>query len=280
MITELLHYLLGGQEPTPQNRRELLQGMPRDLALLGGLAYLMQSSSAEAAGLKRLGNYPVMDLEGRYHDYSKKDAPVLDVPRTEIHNYPAGILNYLTWEGNPRAGRPALLHFGAYWCDPCEANMPFLEQIYRDSRYQGLQVVSVNLMDVGIEPVEETSRKTKLKFREHGITYPTLTMDQKAMASALYGHVRRGMTVPQMLLVAMPSGEVTYNRQYLFEVGDGQNMAGDIGQLHREIEKILPSPQSPPTPAPIPSGEDPSSLVERVKALRARIERAKPQSGQ
>src|SRR3989338_3898688 len=148
MLTQLLDYVITGQEPASLSRRELLRDMPRDLAVLGGLGFLLQSSGSHAATtVKKLGNYPIMDMDGRYRNYSKKEAPIVNVPASEIHQYPAGIGNYLKWEGNPRAGKPAVLAFGSHWCGPCGANMPFLEQLYQNLTYRDVQVVGINLFD-------------------------------------------------------------------------------------------------------------------------------------
>ncbi len=287
MLDYVLEFFRSGQEGTEMSsqsvlsRRELLGSVPRDLALLGGLAWLLRSSDAEAATLKKLGNYPVMDMDGRYRDYYKKDAPVLDVPRTEIHRSPAGILNYLKWEGNPRAGKPALIQFGSHWCSPCGANMPFLEHIYQNQKYRDIQVVGVSVADPEVEPLEVTVQKTKAKIGEKRATYPNLLMTAGAMNTALLEHVPEGSMYPQVLVVNMPSGEVTYITKYLFEHVEGRlGPSAEFNQLYREFEKLrlptLPVRQT----AAVPPEHNPANLLDRINALRDRIERSKPKAGQ
>ena len=44
-------------------------------------------------------------------------------------------------------GKPVLLNFWATWCEPCRAEMPELEQLYRDYRDKGLVVLGVSVDD-------------------------------------------------------------------------------------------------------------------------------------
>lgn len=239
----MLNQLLDRWQRTEEylsSRRQFFAYAARDVAVLTGLSALLQSSPVKAAVTKKLGNYPVMDMDGKYRDYSKKEAPILDVTATEIHKYPAGIGNYLKWQGNSRAGKAALIQFGSHWCGPCGANMPFLEQIYQNPTYQSVQVVGVNLVDLKVEPLEATIQKTKAKISERGVTYPNLLMHVNPMAATLLDHVPEGSNYPQILLVNLSSGEVAYVTNYLFELGDGKKASSNLSKLYREIEKILP----------------------------------------
>ena len=237
MLDHLLHRFLQPEEPL-STRRQLLANAALDGAVVAGLSVLLQSSPTEAATTKKLGNYPIMDMDGKYRDYSQKAAPIIDVPATEIHKYPAGILNYLEWEGNPRAGKSALIQFGSHWCGPCDANMPFLEQIYKNPQYRHLQMLGVNMVDED-ELLEEAAQKTNAKIKKNKVTYPNLLMHANPLAAALMEHIPEGSHVPQILLVGMPSAQVVYRCQYLFELGNGKILASDIGKLYREIEKVL-----------------------------------------
>jgi thiol-disulfide isomerase/thioredoxin len=42
-------------------------------------------------------------------------------------------------------GRPLLIDFWASWCGPCRRSMPAIEQLYRNYRARGLQVVGINI---------------------------------------------------------------------------------------------------------------------------------------
>jgi cytochrome c biogenesis protein CcmG/thiol:disulfide interchange protein DsbE len=46
-------------------------------------------------------------------------------------------------------GRPILINFFASWCTVCEAELPGIEQAYREHRADGFTVVGVNTLENG-----------------------------------------------------------------------------------------------------------------------------------
>ncbi|HEX8990314.1 MAG TPA: redoxin domain-containing protein [Anaerolineales bacterium] len=65
-------------------------------------------------------------------------------------------------------GRPMLINIWATWCPPCRAEMPTIEQYYRQYRQQGLVVLAV----------DATSQDNPLDIvpftQQYGLTFPIL----------------------------------------------------------------------------------------------------------
>jgi thiol-disulfide isomerase/thioredoxin len=74
-------------------------------------------------------------------------------------------------------GKPVVVNFWATWCLPCRAELPALEEVYRNNRAQGLVVVGV---DVAESPDEVAQFVTKV-----GLTFP-IALDASGEATELY----------------------------------------------------------------------------------------------
>jgi thiol-disulfide isomerase/thioredoxin len=75
-------------------------------------------------------------------------------------------------------GKTILLNFWASWCGPCKYEMPFIEQLYKDTKDSDLVIVTVNLQ----EP-----KSTVSKFLiDNKYTFPVL-LDTKGDVSNQYG---------------------------------------------------------------------------------------------
>ncbi len=94
-------------------------------------------------------------------------------------------------------GRPVLLNFWATWCAPCRVETPWLVEIDRKYRAQGLQVVGVSLDDPGAAPAIAAFT------REKGVQYDVL-FGNRAVADA-YGGVR---FTPETYFID-PRGKIT-----------------------------------------------------------------------
>jgi peroxiredoxin len=76
-------------------------------------------------------------------------------------------------------GRPILLNFWASWCSPCKAEMPAMQQVYRQFQDQGFVVLAVN-------STSQDSRNSALSFADQlGLSFPILWDDQ-GVVSDLY----------------------------------------------------------------------------------------------
>lgn len=96
---------------------------------------------------------------------------------------PAPDLTVTTLEGGTinladLRGKVVLLNFWATYCDPCRAEMPAMEKVYKEVGDQDGIVVAVD---------QKESAETVRKFvAEFGITFP-VALDEKGAAGALYG---------------------------------------------------------------------------------------------
>lgn len=113
-------------------------------------------------------------------------------------------------------GRVLLINFWATWCTPCRAEMPMLNETYRQYREAGLSVVGIALDDV---------QRAREFAGQLGIDYTILVGSTDVMAAGLaYGN-RAGM-LPYTVLVDR-DGTVRWTR---------------LGELQREqlLEQIQP----------------------------------------
>ena len=98
------------------------------------------------------------------------------------------------------AGHPILLNVWATWCDPCRAEMPSLDRLYRDLAARGLRVVAVSIDDPGSDQLIRDF------VREHALTFDVL---HDAHADIMSTYLVRG--VPETFLITR-KGEIAGTR--------------------------------------------------------------------
>jgi thiol-disulfide isomerase/thioredoxin len=73
-------------------------------------------------------------------------------------------------EPDDPGSRAVLLSFFASWCAPCQKEMPYLEQLQRMYKDQGLRIISVN-----IDKEDPGVAEAKKQIGKFGVTFPVLT---------------------------------------------------------------------------------------------------------
>lgn len=115
------------------------------------------------------------------------------------------------------AGKTVYVDFWASWCAPCLTSLPLYNDLYREYRDHGLEIVAINV-DNPIEDGLDFLLDTPLDF--------LIPADPDGDAAELFGVI--GM--PSSYLIS-PSGEVT-----LVHMGFRD---GDIEIIEAEIQKLL-----------------------------------------
>lgn len=74
-------------------------------------------------------------------------------------------------------GKFVVIHFAATWCPFCNAEAPYLEQLYKDYREKNVQVLIID--------VKEDADLVKKSFDKFNFTFPVL-LDRDGKVSASY----------------------------------------------------------------------------------------------
>jgi peroxiredoxin len=102
-----------------------------------------------------------------------------------MQNVAAPVFSTLDLDGNPQRltdqkGKVVLVNIWATWCGPCRAEMPRLDQMYRQRKAQGLTVFGLSDED------PDTQRRY---LQQVPVTYPLLTF--KGEVPSLYRDIAR-----------------------------------------------------------------------------------------
>lgn len=114
---------------------------------------------------------------------------------------PAPDFELETLEGPPLRlselrGQVVFVNFWATWCPPCREEAPALQRIYRELRYEGLEILAISID-------APNDRDAVASFRdEYGLAFPIL-LDPDQSVHAAYGVTG----VPETYLIT-PEGRV------------------------------------------------------------------------
>ena len=77
-------------------------------------------------------------------------------------------------------GKPVLINFWTTWCPPCRAEMPFIQQIFKDEEWsdKGLVILAIN--------IGESPSTVKRFIESYGFSFPVL-LDTRGDVALKYG---------------------------------------------------------------------------------------------
>lgn len=157
-VVEAVHF--GANVPFDQTLTAqievLLQGKNR--ADFPPTAVVEQPAPSAAPQTRPASRYPVMELAG-------KPSPSASVKSLEGKDLKIG----------SGSGKLQLLAFYASWCGFCKKSMPSVEQIHKDYREKGLEVIAIN-EDGRSGPRGRTEEQSMATYKEWGLSMP-VTMD-------------------------------------------------------------------------------------------------------
>ncbi|WP_417899965.1 thiol-disulfide oxidoreductase ResA [Bacillus haimaensis] len=100
-------------------------------------------------------------------------------------------------------GKGVFLNFWGTWCEPCEREMPYMENQYHVFKDQGVEILAVNIQETNVA-VERFKNK-------HQLTFP-IPMDRKDQVRQAYGVVPLPTTIlidENGVIVKKDSGQLT-----------------------------------------------------------------------
>jgi thiol-disulfide isomerase/thioredoxin len=169
---------------------------------------------------------------------------------------------YAGEEPEDEGSKLVVLSFFASWCAPCKKEMPFLVQLDRMYREQGLRVVGV-CIDTE-EPGISTAKKM---LADHGVTYPVVSDRFNFLARRYLGE---SAPLPSVFLIRRDGAIARIERGYSKDVG-----ALLLSSIQQELGlKITPAPAAKKDGA----GERDSAPPADELKPRAKKKGAKPAS--
>lgn len=113
-------------------------------------------------------------------------------------------------------GKGIMLNFWATWCKPCEAEMPFMQELYPEYKDKGVEIVAVSL--------DSTELVVDRFIDEYDLTFP-IPHDSKGEITDLY----KVGPIPSTFFIS-PEGEIT----------DVVNGALTLDRLEGYLDDITP----------------------------------------
>ncbi|MCU1808188.1 thiol-disulfide oxidoreductase ResA [Cytobacillus firmus] len=74
-------------------------------------------------------------------------------------------------------GKGVFLNFWGTWCKPCEKEMPYMENQYKQYKEKGVEILAIN--------IDESDLAVSTFVKKHNLTFPIL-MDRGSVVTELY----------------------------------------------------------------------------------------------
>ncbi|MBK1722354.1 TlpA family protein disulfide reductase [Thiocystis violacea] len=117
-------------------------------------------------------------------------------------------------------GKVVYLDFWASWCVPCAKSFPFIEQMHRDLKSRGLEVVAINL--------DEETRDAEGFLAKHPVTF-TIGADPEGKCPRLYK------------VKGMPTSYLIDRSGRIHDIHEGFE-SGDATKVRAQVETLLSQP--------------------------------------
>ena len=118
------------------------------------------------------------------------------------------------------SGKVVVLSFWAHWCNPCKAEMPYLEAMYKELADQGLMILSISVDEARNEP------QVKQIIRSGQYTFPVL-LDKNTEVVTLFNPRK---SVPYTVVIGKDGAVHSKHEGYA---------PGDEVKLKVEVEALL-----------------------------------------
>ena len=115
-------------------------------------------------------------------------------------------------------GKVVLLDFWASWCAPCKASFPAMDEIYKDYKDRGFEILAVS--------VDNTEKAYRSFADKSGVTFPLIHDQAKKLVSTAE-------------IEAMPTSFLIDKKGIIRSVHKGYQGKKSIATYREEIETLL-----------------------------------------
>lgn len=182
--------------------RSVRAGAKRVLQGVGRLVVesLGREEKGEPAAHRATSVLEVPRAEGRPHSAPspQKNDPLTPAPASSPH--PPLLALPALQAACRAAGRPLILHHWATWCEPCEEELPLVQQLYEAVQgHADFLAISWDLLDARGTP-EAVATEVKAFLEARGCTFPACVFE--GSAEALFSGLSLSFQrIPQTLVV-------------------------------------------------------------------------------